>query len=161
MINSAAKGLLEKLSQQKGLERILHKPNLTSKSINGSTAFVPYINRITILYDHPRLNNGGTSTGVVEYITKTLPSIARKYPYCEFAVQSAPKRWPEIRALYNGGKEESLFVRRFTRDQVGKAVEELVWKKAGAGRKHWKPVISNAPSVVPLWDPLRQKAFKP
>lgn len=159
--SGGAKLLLEQIQAVPGLGKITRNPILTSHGVNGYKSYVPQINRITILYDHPRLNGGGSSKGLVDFIKTRLPSIASAYPYVEFAVQNAPKRWPELRAVYANGHESSVYVRRFNVHEVEKSLLELVHRGGGVERKRYKPVVSDNPCVAGIWDPFTQTGFKP
>ncbi|KAJ3224246.1 39S ribosomal protein L51, mitochondrial [Clydaea vesicula] len=164
--------LLNVLKKQSSLKnQLTKKPFLSSVAQNGVGAFVPYINRITFHYEQPKLNAGGTSIdvnsktfsqGLVNFIRTTLPIVARENPHVEFLVQPTPKRYPQIKALYNNGVEKQLFVKRLSSSKINSLVKEFIQSSGKKPKKYYKPVISDGESITPIWNPFNSKLmFKP
>jgi hypothetical protein len=124
--------LLKQISRTKGMPPIMPAPPASSRAVNGAKVFIPAISRIHLLY--PPHNAPGMS----DFIRKSLPAFAKEFPYCEFLVQPAPKRWPEVKATYIGG-EESIYVKKMCKNQVCKVLYLIIGRscREGISARSW------------------------
>ncbi|KAJ3232276.1 hypothetical protein HDU78_007221 [Chytriomyces hyalinus] len=122
----AAKKLITQLQNAGLAKHILPKKDLTSKFANGNMGtFVPPIQKLTIVYNHPGAGHGGDSRGMVDFIHTQLAELAARRPYVEFEVVQRPSAPAELQALYvNGGLKRHVCY-RLTQADILKHAEYL------------------------------------
>ncbi|KND00309.1 uncharacterized protein SPPG_04634 [Spizellomyces punctatus DAOM BR117] len=166
---STPKTLIKKL-QEAGLhKRILPPKDLTSRTHNGAGgAFVPQITKLTIHYDHPRIDAGGNSRGMVKFLLDRLPTLAAERPYVEICVQPRRASPPKLVATYANGKVKAISCSKFTPEQIEKQVAFLCDSMDGEEKrvKRGQPVIKGgnkmAGRVEGVWDPFTaRQTFRP
>ncbi|KAI8587573.1 hypothetical protein BDZ88DRAFT_424983 [Geranomyces variabilis] len=165
---STPRQLIKQL-QQAGLQnRILPTKDLTSRGHNGAATFVPAITKLNLRYSHPRIGAGGSSAGLVQFLTTRLPAIAASRPYVEICVQPRNGVPPTLTATYAGGKKVAIDVGKMTSGEVEKQVNFLCDSMDGEEKhiQRGKPVKvgghKGAARALPAWDPFTAPTtFKP
>ncbi|KAI8920761.1 hypothetical protein DFJ77DRAFT_447253 [Powellomyces hirtus] len=167
---STPRELIRKLQNAPGLaKRILPVKDLTSRGHNGAgLTFVPQITKLVLRYDHPRLGAGGSSTGMVAFLTSQLPAVARARPYVEICVQPRNAVPPHILATYASGKKTLVPCAGLSAKEVAAKVAFLCDSMDGEERnvKSGRPVLTAghqlAERVDPVWDPFTaEHTFRP
>ncbi|KAJ3089176.1 39S ribosomal protein L51, mitochondrial [Quaeritorhiza haematococci] len=184
---SGPKRVIELLREAGLHRRLFPEKELTSRVRNGMGAYVPYINKLTFHYDHPRIGGGSKKVqeGMITFIKQHLLPFAEKNQHIEICVQPKPQSQPQIVALYNTGATRTVEVGKMKPSQITKEVQQLanvsggivgdgsLLSDASQGKKvvtrsrkylpfKRRPVMSDTPSVVPLWDPFHaDNMFRP
>ncbi|KAJ3006027.1 hypothetical protein HKX48_000338 [Thoreauomyces humboldtii] len=161
---SSPRQLIKKL-QAAGLQkRILPPKDLSTHGHNGSAlTFVPQLTKLTLRYDHPRMGAGGSSAGLVAFLTTRLPLVASQRPYVEFCVRPANAVPPTLTARYACGRRVDVDVSRMKVDQVAREVAFLCDTRDGQETRvvRGSPVRADGTAgagrgtrVGGVWDPF-------
>ena len=163
----ARKALIQKLQQQGLSRKLFPDKDLSSKSVNGTAAFIPAICKLELQYNIPRPGAGGDSVGMIDFINSRVAKIEQERPYMELSLikKSGP---PKITAFYNNGTVQTKQVPRMNPTDINKIVEKLCDSSTGGPRN-----ISTSSNVIrgtsskidqalPHWDAFHSKLmFKP
>ncbi|GLI74299.1 39S ribosomal protein L51, mitochondrial [Penicillium ochrochloron] len=116
---------------------------------NGVGAFILQCKRLDFHY----CNYGGSSRGMLAFLTQTLPNFARENPQIEIRVSPRHSKHPIIKGHYINGREKSICVRNLEPTDI--LAKAMILKDA-SGEKlklQKKPVTSLNESVRGIWSP--------
>ncbi|KAJ5918976.1 54S ribosomal protein L51 [Penicillium verhagenii] len=116
---------------------------------NGVGAFIHQCKRLDFHY----CNYGGSSRGMLAFLTQTLPQFARENPQIELRVSPRPGKHPVIKGQYINGREKAICVRNLEPFEVLKKAMILKDASGEKLKRVKKPVTSITESVRGIWSP--------
>jgi len=116
---------------------------------NGVGAFVLPCKRIIIQYD----KNGGSSSGLREFLRTRLDKYASKHPKIEFKLVEKAGH-PVIKGEYINGREKPICIRNLNVDNVQNKME-LLRESSGEQLRFTKSKVESLnESIRGIWSPL-------
>jgi len=121
-----------------------------SKAQNGVGAHILQCRRLDLHY----CDVGGSSRGMLSFLTHNLRSFARENPQIEITVSPRPNKHPVLKGYYMNGRQKAICVRNLEKDQILKKAELLKNANGEKLKKVKKPVFSMNPSIRGVWSGL-------
>ncbi|KAI9094834.1 hypothetical protein DFS34DRAFT_627400 [Phlyctochytrium arcticum] len=161
--------LIQKLQAAGLAKRILPEKNTTSRFLNGANgAFIPQITKLALHYDHPRIDAGGNSIGMVDFLKTRLATFAAKRPYVEICVQPRVACPPHLVATFANGKTKRIDVPNLSSRDIGRKANFLCdtvdgeEKRIKSGQPVLKASHKMSDRVEGVWDPFTApQTFRP
>ncbi|KAJ5635978.1 54S ribosomal protein L51 [Penicillium longicatenatum] len=116
---------------------------------NGVGAFIHQCKRLDFHY----CKYGGSSRGMLAFLTQTLPNFARENPQIELRVAPRPGKHPVIKGQYVNGREKAICVRNLEPIDILKKAMILKDASGEKLKRTKKPVTSINESVRGIWSP--------
>ncbi|KAJ5397404.1 54S ribosomal protein L51 [Penicillium cosmopolitanum] len=120
-----------------------------SSARNGVGAFILQCKRLDFHY----CNFGGSSRGMLSFLTKDLAAFAREHPQIEIRVSPRPAKHPVIKGHYINGHEKAICVRNLEPSEIMKKTNILKEANGEKLKRTKKPVTSLNESVRGIWSP--------
>ncbi|KAJ5246675.1 54S ribosomal protein L51 [Penicillium chermesinum] len=116
---------------------------------NGVGAFILQCKRLDFHY----CNYGGSSRGMLQFLTQTLPNFAAENPQIEVRVAPRPGKHPVIKGYYINGREKAICTRNLEPSEILKKAMILKDASGEKLKRTKKPVTSMNESVRGIWSP--------
>ncbi|QDS77408.1 hypothetical protein FKW77_006318 [Venturia effusa] len=120
---------------------------LVAKGQNGVGAHILPCRKLDFFY----CDWGGSSRGMIKFITHTLAGFAKQNPQVEITVSPRPNKHPVVLGHYLNGRHKAICVRNLEKEQILQKVELLRNANGAKLKRVKKPVISSQESVRGVW----------